>query len=546
MHGLMMNAPLLITSIMRYAEQLHPEREIVSVTADQPIHRSNYRTAFRRARQLANALERLGLRRGERVATLAWNDYRHFEAYYAISCSGAICHTINPRLFEDQITYIVNHAEDRWILTDVAFVPLLEEIQGSFESVRGFIILTDEANMPETTLVNAMCYEQLLAAESDDYDWPELDENTASSLCYTSGTTGNPKGVLYSHRSNVIHTLVACLPDNFNVSRGDCILPVVPMFHANAWGVPYVAAMAGAKLVLPGPKLADGALLQSLIEDEGVTLSLGVPTVWLALLAYLEASGKTVACMERTVIGGSACPLSIMQDFEDKHGVTVHQAWGMTETSPIGTFNTLLPEIEEMPTELRDNIRVKQGRMAFGVEMKIVDDDDNELPWDGKAFGAIRVRGPFICNAYFKREGESGTLDADGWLHTGDVGTIDPDGYMYITDRTKDIIKSGGEWISSIELENIAVAHPAVAEAAVIGAAHQKWSERPLLIIVKKPGQDVEKSELLAWYEGKIAKWWMPDDVAFVEELPHTATGKILKTRLREQFKDYILADRNH
>lgn len=541
MRGLMMETPLLITSILRFAEQNHPEREIVSVTADNPLHRYDYREFARRTRKLANALNKLGMHKDDRIATLAWSDYRHLEIYYAVACAGFVCHTINPRLFEDQIEYIVNHAGDRWIFADVAFVPLLEKLQSRFESVAGFVILTDESHMPDTTLVNAQCFEALLSDESDEYDWPELDENTASLLCYTSGTTGNPKGVLFSHRSTVLHAYAACLPDTFNFSQRDCVMPVVPLFHACCWGVPYAAPMVGAKLVFPGPKLADGERLHALIEGEHVTCALGVPTVWLALLTYLSETGKTVKSLQRTVVGGAACPLSIMQEFKAKHNVHVHHAWGMTETSPLGTLNTLKAGTATLSEKDREPIYAKQGRGVFGIEMKITDKEDNELPWDGERFGPLKVRGPWVCSGYFKLEGQSDAHDPDGWFNTGDVATIDAEGFMHITDRTKDVIKSGGEWISSIELENNAVGHPAVAEAAVIGVAHPKWDERPLLLVVKKEGQEVSKKDLLAWYKGKVAKWWIPDDVVFVDELPHTATGKLNKIELRKDFEDYQL-----
>lgn len=541
MRGLMMETPLRITSILQFAERNHPHREIVSVTADDPLHRYDYSEASQRIRKLANALRALGINEGDRVATLAWNDYRHFEIYYAVSCSGSVCHTINPRLFEDQIDYIVNHAGDRWIFTDVLFVPLLEQLQDRFDTVRGFVVMTDEAHMPDTTLKNALCYETLLSEQSDEYDWPDLDENTAALLCYTSGTTGNPKGVLFSHRSTVLHAYAACLPDTFNFSQRDCVMPVVPLFHACGWGVPYAAPLVGAKLVLPGPKLADGERLHALIEGEGVTCALGVPTVWLALLTYLREAGKTVSSLERTVVGGAACPLSIMQEFKEKHGVHVHHAWGMTETSPLGTLNSLKADMAALSDAELGQIYARQGRGVFGIEMKITDSDDNELPWDGEQFGTFKVRGPWVCSGYYNLKGQSDVHDEQGWFDTGDVATIDPRGYMHITDRTKDVIKSGGEWISSIELENNAVGHPAVAEAAVIGIAHPKWDERPLLIVVKKDGEDVSKEELLRWYKDKVVKWWIPDDVVFVDELPHTATGKLNKLKLRKEFENYEL-----
>jgi len=539
MFGLMMDSPLLITDIMRHAERSHGNQEIVSITADQPLHRYTYADCFARARRLANALSRLGIQPGEVIGTIAWNDFRHFECYYAISCSGAVLHTINPRLFEEQIVYIANHADDKWIFVDLAFVAKLEAVQDQLENVKGFVIMTDEAHMPETTLTNVQCYESLLAAESEEFDWPDLDERTASALCYTSGTTGNPKGVLYSHRSTVIHAYASALPDTLGVSRRDTVLPVVPMFHANAWGVCYAGPMVGAKLIFPGPRLGDGETLYGLIESESVTIALGVPTVWLALLNYLEDASKTVTSLERMVVGGSACPTAIMAAFREKYNVYVHHAWGMTEMSPLGTFNARPAVAQTMSAAEILEHQTPQGTAVPGVGMKIVDDDNNELPWDGVAYGALKVRGPWVCSAYFKLD-SSDAHDDDGWFNTGDVCSIDAEGNMRITDRTKDVIKSGGEWISSIELENTAVAHAKVAEAAVIGVEHPKWAERPLLIVVKKAGEDPSKEELLQWFEGKVARWWYPDDVVFVTDLPHTATGKLDKVAIREQLSDYV------
>jgi 3-(methylthio)propionyl---CoA ligase len=541
MNGLMMNTPLTITSILRHAEINHPDAEIVSVTTDNPRHRYTYTDAFRRTRQLANALTAYGINIGDRVATLAWNDYRHFELYYAISCTGTITHTINPRLFPEQISYIINHAEDRLIFVDPLIVPTIEAIKDELNTVESYIIMTDEAHMPQTSLDNVQCYETFIAEASDEFDWPEIDENTASGLCYTSGTTGNPKGVLYSHRANVLHSYAALSPDVFNFSVGDVVMPVVPMFHVNAWGIPHAAPMVGAKLVLPGPKMGDGAVLQALIEEEQVSFSAGVPTIWLALLEYLSESGKSISSLNRVLIGGSACPESVMREFQDKHGVSVNHAWGMTETGPLGTVNTLKAGMDQLPEEELLKIKLKQGRILFGIETKIVDDDNNELPRDGIASGLLKVRGPWVCRDYFKMEGESDVHDEDGWFATGDVATLDPEGYMQITDRAKDVIKSGGEWISSIDLENAAVGHPKIVEAAVIGIAHPKWTERPLLIVVRKKGEEVEKEEILDWLKDKVAKWWLPDDVAFVDEIPHTATGKILKLELRKQFGNYQL-----
>ncbi len=543
MHGLMMNRPLLISSIAEHAARFHGDREIVSVTADNPRHRCTIRDAVGRSRQLANALDKLGLSHGDRIATIAWNDYRHLELYYGISGAGYVCHTINPRLFPEQLIFIINHAEDRWIFTDVMFVPLLEKLLPQIENVEGFVVMTDEAHMPETSLPNVVCYETLIGAESSDYVWPELDERSASALCYTSGTTGDPKGVLYDHRSTVLHAYVAPAPDVMNLSSTDCVLPVVPLFHVNAWGVPYSCLMVGAKIVFPGPKMGDGAALFELLDSENVTMALGVPTVWLALLQYCAGEEKRLDKLKYTLVGGAAVPRSMIEEFRDKHGVELRQGWGMTEMSPLGTCNSIKAGLESLTDDERLDLATKAGRGIFGCELRIVDDDGHELPWDGVAYGALQVRGPWICSDYFKLEGGAGTHTDDGWFDTGDVATIDPQGYMAITDRTKDVIKSGGEWISSIELENAAMGHPAVAEAAVIGVAHPKWTERPLLIIVRAEGQDVSKEDLLAYFRGKVADWWIPNDVAFVEELPHTATGKIKKIELRKQFADYAFPD---
>ena len=541
MHGLMMDTQLLVSMILRHAERHHPHREIVSVTADNPLHRYTFADCCRRTRQLANALDQLGLQQGDRVATLAWNDYRHLEMYYGVGGAGYVCHTINPRLFPEQIIFIINHAEDKWIFTDPMFVPLLEKITGHTPGVEGYVVMTNDENMPETTLKNAVSYESLIGAESDAYEWPELDERAAVALCYTSGTTGDPKGVLYSHRSTILHAYAGVAPDVINLSNRDCVLPVVPLFHVNAWGLPYSALMVGAKLVFPGPKMGDGETLYGLLESEEVTLALGVPTVWLALLQYTAQAGKRMNKLQRTIIGGAAVPESMIREFQDVHDVIVHQGWGMTEMSPLGTLNSPKAGMESLTDDESIVIATKAGRGIFGCELRIVDDDSNELPWDGVAYGALQVRGPWVCSDYFKLEGTGGSHMEDGWFDTGDVATIDPDGYLAITDRTKDVIKSGGEWISSIEIENTAIGHPAVAEAAVIGVAHPKWTERPLLIVIRAEGQDPSKEEILAWFDGKIAKWWLPDDVVFVDELPHTATGKIKKVELRKQFADYQL-----
>lgn len=537
MLGDMMPGALTITSIMNFARRVFPATEIVSVTADNPRHRTTFGEAFSRAGKLANALAKLGLEQGDRIATLAWNDYRHFELYYGISCSGFVCHTINPRLFPEQIVYIANHAEDQWVFVDPAFVPLLEQVQDQLQSVRGYVVLCDQANMPDTSLANAHCYETLIARESSDFAWPELDENSASSLCYTSGTTGNPKGVLYSHRSTVLHCLGTNAGDVLGLGPDQVVMPVVPMFHVNAWGTVYSAAVSGSKLVFPGPKMGDGETLAALVNEEQVTFALGVPTVWLALVNYLDAHGGSVPSFKKAVVGGAACPLSLMQSM-DKYGVSIHVGWGMTEMSPLGTYNTLMPWMHDLPEQEKYNYRLKAGRLIYGVEMRIVGEDMEELPWDGETSGRLQVRGPWVCQSYYKLDQSDAHLP-DGWFDTGDVATIDQYGYMAITDRTKDVIKSGGEWISSIDVENAAMGHPDVVEAAVIGVPHPKWTERPLLIVVKRPGVEPAREDLLAFLDGKIAKWWIPEDCVFVEEIPHTATGKISKKDLRDQFSDY-------
>ena len=545
LQGLMMDMPLLISSLIAHADRHHGDTEIVSRTVEGPdkdgrgaIHRSTYRAAHQRARQLANALRALGVGQSERIGTLAWNGYRHFETYFAVSGMGAVCHTINPRLFPDQLAYIINHAEDRYVLFDLSFVPLVEKLAPVCPGVRGWVAMTDQAHMPQAAIANLLCYEALLAAQSDAFDWPQFDERLASSLCYTSGTTGNPKGVLYSHRSTVLHAYASALPDSLGLSARDVVMPVVPMFHVNAWGAPYACAAVGAKMVMPGAVL-DGKSLYELFEAEKVSFSSGVPTVWLNLLTHMKQQGLKFSKLQRVVIGGSACPPAMIDSFQNDYGVKVLHAWGMTEMSPLGTVGTFKLKHEGLDAAALRAVQVRAGRAIFGVDMKIVDAEGVALPWDGQAFGDLMVRGPWVCKRYFKDEG--GDPLHEGWFATGDVATIDADGYMQITDRSKDVIKSGGEWISSIDLENIAVAHPGIAEAAVIGIAHPKWDERPLVVAVKKPGATVTREELLKFYEGKIAKWWTPDDVVFVEQLPHTATGKLLKTRLRQDLKDHKL-----
>jgi len=537
--GLMMSTPLAISSLIRHADRHHGDAQIVSRRVEGDIHRYTYRDLHRRARQMANALGTLGVQMGDRVATLAWNGYRHMELYFAVSGAGAVLHTINPRLHPEQIAWIANHADDKVLFFDITFLPIIEAIAAHCKTIRTYVAMIDKSRMPAQSKVDLVCFEDLINANSDKFDWPEFDENQASSLCYTSGTTGNPKGVLYSHRSTILHTFAAALPDALNMSGRDAILPVVPMFHVNAWGLPYVAAMTGAKLVFPGAAL-DGKSLFDLFENEKVTVSAGVPTVWQGLLTYIEANNLKFSTMNRTVIGGSACPPAMLRLFQDKYGVQVLHAWGMTEMSPLGTACTLKEKHRNATPDERLQVQYKQGRVIFGVDMKIVGDDGGDLPWDGKAFGDLLVRGPWVVREYFKGEGGN-PLTSDGWFPTGDVSTIDPDGYMQITDRSKDVIKSGGEWISSIDIENVAVSHPAVAMAACISARHPKWDERPLLVVVKRPNAEVTREQMLAFYQGKIAKWQVPDDVVFVDSIPLGATGKMLKNRLREQFKDYKL-----
>ena len=539
MFGAMQDVPLLVNRILDHALVNHPEREIVSRLVEGNIHRETYADAHLRSRKLSQALQGLGFQQGDVLATLAWNTHRHFEAWYGITGIGGVYHTLNPRLFADQLSYIINHAGDKVIFTDLTFVPVLEGIEKEIPNVKGFIIMTDAAHMPETTLSNVHCYEDLIDGQSGDFNWVEVDERAPCGMCYTSGTTGNPKGVCYTHRSNVLHTLVGNSSDVMGLRSTDSLLPVVPMFHANAWGLAFSAPSVGAKIVNPGPNM-DGESIYQLLTEEAVTFTAAVPTVWLMLMQHMETNNLELPELETVTIGGSAVPRVMLEKFERDYNVAVKHAWGMTETSPLGTIASFKSGMEDMTFEEQMDIKVKQGRPPFLVEMKITDDDGIELPRDGKAFGHLMVRGPFIVGEYIKGDGGQ-ILDEEGYFDTGDVATIDPLGFMQITDRSKDVIKSGGEWISSIEIENIAVGHAKVLEAAVIGIAHPKWDERPLLIIVKNESEEVAKEDILGYLEGKIAKWWMPDDVVFVDEIPHTATGKIQKLTLRKQFEEYTL-----
>ena len=538
MLGLMQDWQLLCHRVIDHAATYHGARSVVSRSIEGPIHTTNYAEIRARALRVAQRLERDGIKLGDRMATLAWNTWRHLEAWYGILGIGAIYHTVNPRLFPEQIVWIINHAEDRVVFTDLTFLPLLEKLAAKLPTVERYIVLTDAAHMPQTTLRNAVAYESWIAEVDGDFAWKSFDENTAAGMCYTSGTTGNPKGVVYSHRSNILHALCALQPDAFGMSSCDIAMAVVPLFHANGWSLAFSVPMAGASLVMPGMKL-DGASIYELLTSCRVTCTAAVPTVWMMLLQYLDATGGRLPDLKRVVIGGSACPRAITQKFQDVYGVKVIHAWGMTEMSPLGTLGSLKPEYAGLTGEARLDVQQKQGHPPFGVEMKIEDDAGRAVPWDGKSFGRLMVRGPAVARAYYKDDGN--ILDGQGFFDTGDVATMDPHGYMQITDRAKDVIKSGGEWISSIDLENLAVGHPKVAEAAVIGVCHPKWDERPLLIVVAKPGEAVGKAELLDFMRGKVATWWMPDDVVFIDEIPHTATGKIQKTALRERFRDYRL-----
>jgi fatty-acyl-CoA synthase len=535
----MQNQPLLISSLIEFAERHHGDGQVVSRRVEGDIHRYTWADVARRSRQVAGALEALGLAFSDRVATLAWNGYRHLELYFGVSGSGRVLHTINPRLHPEQIAWIANHAEDQVLCFDATFLPIVQAIHARCPGIRQYVMLCEPGKLPaDSGIPDLVAYEDWIGGQPTEYAWPSFDENSASSMCYTSGTTGHPKAALYSHRSTILHAYAAALPDVMSLSARDSVLPVVPMFHVNAWGIPYSAALTGCKLVFPGPAL-DGKSVYELIEAEQVSYAAGVPTVWQMLLGHMAPQGLRFSSLKRTVIGGSACPPAMIEAFREKYGVEVLHAWGMTEMSPLGTLCTLKNKHLAMSPEEQMKIRLKQGRAIYGVDLRIVGDDGQELPWDGRTYGDLQVKGPWIVRDYYKAEGASPLVD--GWFPTGDVATIDADGYMQITDRSKDVIKSGGEWISSIDIENIAMAHPAVQMAACVGMKHPKWDERPIVAVVKKPGADLTREELLAFYEGRIAKWQIPDDVVFVESIPLGATGKMLKTRLREQLKDYRL-----
>ncbi len=544
MLGQMQSQALLISSLITHAERHHASSEIVSRRVEGDIHRSSWAQISRRSRQVANAIDHLGLSRGERLATLAWNGYRHLELYFGVSGSGRVLHTLNPRLHPEQLAWIINHAQDQALCFDLTFLPLVQAVAAKCPTVRHWIALCDAERLPADSGIAALqSYEAWIGAHASDYHWPDLDENAAAGMCYTSGTTGNPKAALYSHRSTLLHAYAAALPDSLNLSARDSVLPVVPMFHVNAWGIPYSAAAVGCKLVFPGPAL-DGKSIYELLQSEQVSMAAGVPTVWQMLLNHMQAGGLKFSSLKRTVIGGSACPPAMIEAFSQRYGVAVLHAWGMTEMSPLGTVCALKNAQLALPPEQQSQVLLKQGRAVFGVDMKIVDPDGRELPWDGQSCGDLLVRGPWVIASYFKDEGgDPLRRDADGrgWFATGDVATIDAEGFMQITDRSKDVIKSGGEWISSIDVENIAMAHPAVALAACIGIKHPKWDERPIIVVVKKPGAELGRDELLAFYQGKIAKWQIPDDALFVDAIPIGATGKMQKMKLRQQLQDYRL-----
>ena len=540
MLGLMQSQPLLISSLIDFADQHHSDTEIVSRRVEGDIHRYTWSDVARRSRQVAGALDSLDIGFSDRVATLAWNGYRHLELYFGVSGSGRVLHTLNPRLHPDQVVWIANHAEDQVLCFDMSFLPIVQAVHARCTTIRHYVAMCDADKLPaDTGIPGLISYEAWIGKQSTTYYWPQFDENTASSMCYTSGTTGNPKAALYSHRSSTLHAYAAALPDVMGLSARDSVLPVVPMFHVNAWGIPYSAALTGCKLVFPGPAL-DGKSIYELLESEKVSYAAGVPTVWQMLLGHMKPAGLKFSTLKRTVIGGSACPPAMIHAFQEDYGVEVLHAWGMTEMSPLGTLCTLKNKHLSLSKDEQMKIRLKQGRAIYGVDMKIVDGDGNAQPHDGKAYGDLLVKGPWVVREYFKGEGGN-PLTVDGWFPTGDVATIDADGFMQITDRSKDVIKSGGEWISSIDIENIAMAHPAILMAACVGMPHPKWDERPIVAVVKRPGLEVSRDELIKFYDGKTAKWQIPDDVVFVDAIPLGATGKMLKTRLREQLKDYKL-----
>ena len=538
MQSNMMNRPLLVSGIIEHAVNNHPDTEIVSRRCEGDIHRYTIAESASRAKQLANALNNHGIKQSDRIATLAWNNYRHYELYFGVAGMGAVLHTINPRLFPEQLIYIINHAEDKWLFVDLTFIPLLEAIKDNITCVEKFIVLADKVNMPKTTLPNVSCYEDLIEGESKLFSWPEFDENQGAYLCYTSGTTGHPKGVMYSHRSTVLHSMASISADALGINGQSCILPVVPMFHVNAWGTPFSCAIVGAKMVFPGPGM-DGASIWELIDSEKPDLLLGVPTVWLMLLNHMAEIGKKLESVNNVVVGGSAAPLAMIQRFQEEHDAFLIHAWGMTEMSPIGTVNSYTKAMKSMTLEERYELQRKQGRPVYGVEMKIVNDEGIELPHDGVAFGNLLVRGPWITSSYYLNDDQSNFKK--GWFDTGDVATIDANNYLSLVDRAKDVIKSGGEWISSIDLENAAIGHPDLLECCVIGVAHEKWDERPILLAIKKADSTVDAVAIQNYLSDKIAKWWMPDDVIFVSELPHTATGKLLKINLRKEYHDHLL-----